>query len=98
MKYPTDYMERLRCFAIFVIWTCPSMNNTLAIGKAVRGIVDSFPNKKPLLVIKITDYSIEADMRPNAKCFMHGLDPFTMTTFRGSESLFRRLSAKAFPR
>jgi hypothetical protein len=70
----------------------------LAIGKAVRDIVDSFPNKKPLLVVKITDYSIEADMRPNAKCFMHGLDPFTMTTFRGSESLFGMQSAKAFPR
>jgi hypothetical protein len=62
----------------------------LAIGKAVRDIVDSFPNKKPLLVVKITDYS--------AKCFMHGLDPFTMTTFRGSGSLFGMQSAKAFSR
>jgi hypothetical protein len=70
----------------------------LAIGKAVRDIVDSFPNKKPLLVAKITDYSDEADMRPNAECFMHGLDPFTMTTFRGSKSLFGGKSAKTFPR
>jgi hypothetical protein len=70
----------------------------LAIGKAVRDIVDSFPNKKPLLVVKIIDYSMGADMRPNARCFMHGLDPFTMTTFRGSESLFGMQSPKAFPR
>jgi hypothetical protein len=69
-----------------------------AIGKAVRDIVDSFPNKKPQLVVKITDYSEEADRRPNAECFIHGLDPFTMTTFRGSESLFGMKSAKAFPR
>jgi hypothetical protein len=70
----------------------------LAIGKAVRNIVDSFPNKKPLLVVKIIDYSDEAGIRPNAECFMHGLDPFTMTTFRGSESLFGRKSAKALAR
>jgi hypothetical protein len=69
-----------------------------AIGKAVRDIVDSFPNKKPLLVVKITDYSEEADTRPNAERFMHGLDPFAMTTFRGSESLFGMKSAKVFPR
>jgi hypothetical protein len=70
----------------------------LAIGKAVRDILDSFPNKKPLLVVKITDYSEEADMRPNAECFMHGLDPFTMTAFRDLESLFGMQSAKTFPR
>ena len=70
----------------------------LAIGKAVRDIVDSFPNKKPLLIAKITDYSDKADMRPHAECFMHGLDPFTMRTFRGSKSLFGGKSAKTFPR
>jgi hypothetical protein len=77
----------------------PACYGTLfAIGKAVRDIVDSFPNKKPLLVVKIIDYSEKADRRPNTERFMHGLDPFTMTTFRGSESLFGMKSAKAFPR
>ena len=68
-----------------------------AIGKAVRGIVDCFPNKKPRLTVKVRDASEAPDVRVHAECFIHGLDAYTMTRFRDSEPLFREQSAKSFP-
>ena len=68
-----------------------------AIGLAVRGIVDCFPNKKPLLTVRITDAANASDDQAYAHCSIRGLDPFTKTPLRDSEYLFQVNSAKCFP-
>ena len=68
-----------------------------AIGKTAREIVDCFPSMKPLLTVKIIDAAEEPNTRVYADCLIHGNDPLTMAPFRGSESLFRKHSAKCFP-
>ena len=68
-----------------------------AIGKAVRDIVDHFPNKKPLLTVKLIDAIEATDARVQAEHFVHGIDASTMKPFKDSASLFREQSSKSFP-
>jgi hypothetical protein len=74
-----------------------------ATGKAVQDIVDSFPIKKPLLLVEITDGPKATDAPKISDGYVydtgytHGFTPYKMSTFNSSQCLFRTQSAKSFP-